>query len=149
MVDKVPCSQISLDQIKKKGLAKQHCLSTSSVGSLMRPTKVCSKLESSNMSKPTAKSQVTTVPDVCPALPQLSPTKSSNPKKENQGVASMQRIWKLPESCLQTGCEVDLNGDAPLKLGHLLSVNHQDLFIRGRPTLQKSNRNLVSVKLLS
>lgn len=95
------------------------------------------------MSKPAAKSQATTVPDVCPALPQLSPTKSSSPKKENQAVATMQKTRKLPESCLQTGREVDSSCDAPLKLGHLLSVNHQDLFIRGRPTLQKSNRNLV------
>lgn len=144
-IDKVPCSQTSLDQSKKKDLAKPHSLNTSSVASLMRQTKACSKLESGDMSKSTAKSQITTVPDVCPVLPQLngSPTKSSNPKKENQAVVTMQKSRKLPGNSLQTGREVDASGDATLKLSHLLSVAHQDLFIRGRPTLQKSNRNLV------
>lgn len=143
-VDKVPYSQTSLDQGKKKDLAKPNCLNTSSVASLMRQTKACSKLENRDTSKPTAKSQITTVPYVCPVLPQLngSPTKSSNPKKENQAMATMQKSRKLPGSCL-TGREADRSGDVPLKLNHLLSVAHQDLFIRGRPTLQKSDRNLV------
>lgn len=147
-VDKVPCSQTSLDQIKTKDLAKSHSLSTSSVGSLLRQTKVCSKLESGDRSKPTANSQITTVPDVSPTLPQLSPTKTSKPKKENQAVANMQKTQKLPGSCLQTGGEVDSSGDAPLKLGHLLSVAHQDLFIRGRQTLQRNNRNLIGSSTL-
>lgn len=142
-VAKVPCSQTSLDQSKKKDLAKLHCLNASSVTSLMRPTKACSKLESGDIGKPTAKSHVSTVPDVCPLLPQVngSLSKSSSLKKENQVLATMQKNRKLPGN--YTSREVGPSGDSSLKLSHLLSVAHQDLFIRGRPTLQKSNANLV------
>lgn len=143
-IAKVPCSQTSLDQSKTKDLAKPHCLNSSSLASL-RPTKACSNLENGDTSKSTAKNQITTVPDICPVLPQLneSPTKSSNPKKENLSVATMQKNRKLPVNGVHMGRVVDPGGDMPLKLGHLLSVAHQDLFIRGRPTLLKSNRNLV------
>lgn len=142
ILDKVPCGQTSLDQGKKKDLAKPHCLNTSSVASLRR-TKVCSNLESVDMSKATAKSHITSVPDACPVLPQLneSLTKSFNPKKENQAVATKQKSRKLPGNCLQTLREMDASSD--LKLSHLLSVAHQDLFIRGRPTPLKSDSHLV------
>ncbi|XP_072301123.1 tubulin monoglutamylase TTLL4 [Eucyclogobius newberryi] len=142
-VAKVPCSQTSVDQNKRKDLDKPPCLNTLDA-SLMRHSKACSELESSNRSKSTAKSQIT-VPDVPPVLPQLSgsPTKSSDPKKENQVSVTMQKHRKLPGNCLQTCREVETRCYTPLKLSHLLSAAHQDLFIRGKPTPQRSNRNVV------
>ncbi|KAK7913701.1 hypothetical protein WMY93_013912 [Mugilogobius chulae] len=112
--------------------------------SFSKHSKASSEQASGDTSKPTAKSQIT-VPDVPPVMPQLngSPTKCSNPKKENQASVTMQKHRKLPGHSLQTYRDMDASGDAPLKLSHLLSVAHQDLFIRGKPTLQRSNRNLV------
>ncbi|KAJ0070186.1 hypothetical protein NL108_002508 [Boleophthalmus pectinirostris] len=145
-VVKVPCSQSSVDETKRRDLDNRSpCLNSCLDASFMRHLKASSELGCGDRSKPTAKSQITIDPGVPPVLPQLngSPTKSSNPKKENQVTVTMQKHRKLPGNCLQTRGEVETSGDAPLKLSHLLSVDHQDLFVRGKQTLQKSIGHLV------
>ncbi|KAJ0006027.1 hypothetical protein NQD34_015921 [Periophthalmus magnuspinnatus] len=128
-----------------KTVAKVPCHQTSA--SFRKHSKASSELDCGDGNKPTANSQIRTDPGVSPVLPQLngSPTKTSNPKKENQVtvMVTMQKHRKLPENCLQTCREAEASADAPLKLSHVLSVAHRDLFIRGKPTLQRSDRRLV------
>uniref|UniRef100_A0AAV2K617 Uncharacterized protein n=1 Tax=Knipowitschia caucasica TaxID=637954 RepID=A0AAV2K617_KNICA len=110
-----------------------------------RNVKESAEVGSGDRIKPTAKSPTTSVPDL-PSVPPHSSgraTKQSNPKKENQVAVTLQKSRKLPGNCLQSCGGAEAHGDAPLKLSRLLSVAHQDLFIRGKPTLQRSNRNMV------
>lgn len=137
---KVPCNLTSRDQTRRKETAKKP-LNASSTNSFMKQSKMAPGFESGDRSKLTAKSSnTTTVPDS--ALIESSPNKSSIPKKENNATGTMQKYKVLPINGLQSSKGEDGTGETPLKLSHLLSVAHQDLFIRGQPTVQHSHRNM-------
>uniref|UniRef100_A0A3B4UQW3 Tubulin tyrosine ligase-like family, member 4 n=1 Tax=Seriola dumerili TaxID=41447 RepID=A0A3B4UQW3_SERDU len=78
---------------------------------------------------------------------------SSIPKKECQAgfngllMGTMQNWTSLqtsqPENGLAMGRRLDATGDAPLGLEPLLSVCHQELFVKGQSTLQKTNKSVL------
>ena len=80
---------------------------------------------------------------------------SSIPKKECQ-VGIKVQLTGTREKCTslqssQPGGSLAMSrcqaasGDAPLRLDTLLSVCHQDLFIKGQPTLKRTNKLMVSI----
>ncbi|XP_054471592.1 tubulin polyglutamylase TTLL4 [Anoplopoma fimbria] len=175
---KVPFTPTSLELSRKKEQAK---LLPSNVASSASPLKqttaspsVFSVGENGDRNKTNTQSQITTVPDGSPNLPQQMygiqnpnrapatglkqagsslnepSTPSSIPQKEReigfnvQLTGTMQECMSLqtsrPGSGLATSRRPTAKGDAPLRLELLSSVCHQDLFIKGQPALQQTNK---------
>lgn len=136
---------------------------------------VLSAWENGDGNKTITQIQFTTVPDGSPTLPQqfngiqipnkvlvaeLKQTGSSltetnanfsMPKKEcrDEFNIQLQRCVSLQTSQPGNGLGMCRGqaavGDAPLGLGPFMSNCHQDLFIKGKPTLQKNNKVMVSI----
>ncbi len=166
---KVPFSQTSLELSRRKDQAKPLSSNVASSASPLRQTtvapSVASVWENGDGNKTNTQSQFTAVPDGSPNLPQqhngiqsphqvlatglkqagssLTGTSapSSIPKKECQ-IGSLQACQSgngLAMSRRQTAI-----GDAASGMEPLLSVCHQDLFIKGQPTLQQTSKSTVS-----
>lgn len=174
--NKVPFSQTSLELTKRNDQAKFLPSNVASSASPLRPTTVApsrlSVWESGDGNKTNTLSQSTTVPQQCDGIQVLNKLQvaalkqpgnnltetnasSSIPKKECQDESNiqLQNCTLLQTSQAGNGlgmsrCQAAV-GDALLRLDPLMSVCHQDLFIKGQPTLQQNNNVMVSIHVPS
>lgn len=173
VVTKVPFSQTSPERASRKDQAKPLSSNVASSASPLRQTTVAPSVvsvwETEDENKTNTQSQFTAVPDGSPNLPQqlnvikvpnqvlergltqagYIPTETSAPssihKKEYQAGCKVQLKTSQPGNGLAVSIFPAGAGDRTLRLESLLSVCHQDLFIKGQPSVQQMNKLMVSI----
>ncbi|XP_051259544.1 tubulin polyglutamylase TTLL4 isoform X2 [Dicentrarchus labrax] len=140
---KVPFSQTSLELSRRKDQARPR-----SSSSAVTPS-VLSVRENGDGNKTNTQSQFTAVPDGSPKMPQQL-NGIQNPHwvlaAGLKQTGTMQKCMSLQASQPGNGLAMSRRqgaaGDVPLGLESLLSVCHQDLLIRGQPSLQQTNKSM-------